>query len=249
MMKTKNNIPKVIHYFWFGRNPLPPLAEKCIASWKKYLPDYEIKEWNEDNFDVNSIAYTKQAYEAGKYAFVSDYARLKILYEQGGVYFDTDVEVIKSFDSILEVGAFMGLETTEDGSVAVASGLGMAAPAKLTAYKKLVESYEKDNFIDQKGRYNLETIVTRVTGLLKNDGFEAKNVIQKCGDIIIYPTEYFCPKNFATGKLSITENTYSIHWYDASWQPLSSRVYYAISRHLPTPLRRNLKSILKRLKG
>ena len=109
MDNLKIKIPKTIHYCWFGRNPLPSLAIKCIASWKKYLPDYEIKEWNEDNFDVNVIPYTREAYAAKKYAFVSDYARFKILYEEGGLYFDTDVEVIKPFDDIIARGAFMGV--------------------------------------------------------------------------------------------------------------------------------------------
>ena len=103
-------IPKIIHYCWFGRNPLPESAIKCINSWKKFFPDYEIKEWNEDNFDVNIIPYTKEAYEAKKYAFVSDYARFWILYHHGGLYFDTDVEVIKAMDDIIELGPFMGVE-------------------------------------------------------------------------------------------------------------------------------------------
>ena len=123
-------IPKIIHYCWFGRGPLPELAQKCIASWKKYLPDYEIKEWNEDNFDVNIIPYTAEAYKAKKYAFVSDYARFWILYKFGGIYFDTDVEVIRPIDDIVERGNFMGFETdpsltNDDASKAsVAPGLG-----------------------------------------------------------------------------------------------------------------------------
>ena len=104
-------IPKIIHYCWFGHNPLPPLALKCIASWKKYLPDYEIKEWNEENFDVNIIPYTREAYAAGKYAFVTDYARFWILYKYGGIYFDTDVEMIRPIDDIIAAGGFMGYET------------------------------------------------------------------------------------------------------------------------------------------
>ena len=248
-MRQQNSIPKVIHYFWFGRSPLPPLAEKCIASWKKHLPDYEIKEWNEDSFDVNSILYTKQAYEAGKYAFVSDYARLKVLHDEGGIYFDTDVEVIKSIDGILEEGAFMSLETTEDYKVAINPGNGIAAPVGLPIYKKLIESYENGTFIDENGRHNLATIVTRVTDLLEDDGFVAKNEIQKVGSVTIYPTEYFCPKNFNTGKVTITDKTYSIHWYDASWQPLSSRIFYAVARPLPAPIRKIMKSILKKIKS
>ena len=100
-------IPKIIHYCWFGRKPLPPLAVKCIESWKKYLPDYTIKEWNEDNFDINIVPYTREAYEVGKYAFVSDYARFYILYHHGGLYFDTDVEVIRPMDDLVGRGAFL----------------------------------------------------------------------------------------------------------------------------------------------
>ena len=121
-------IPKIIHYCWFGRNPLPESAQKCIASWRKFFPDYEIVEWNEDNFDVRSIPYTAQAYDAKKYAFVSDYARFKILYEHGGIYFDTDVEVIRPFDDILARGAFMGYEIDpKEGDITgyVAPGLGL----------------------------------------------------------------------------------------------------------------------------
>lgn len=127
-------IPKIIHYCWFGRNPLPELAQKCIASWKKYLPDYEIKEWNEDNFDVNIIPYTAEAYAQKKYAFVSDYARFWILHKYGGIYFDTDVEVIRPIDDIIARGNFMGFETdpnpakgdASEGSVAPGLGLGVA---------------------------------------------------------------------------------------------------------------------------
>lgn len=125
-------IPKIIHYCWFGRGSLPELAQKCIASWKKYLPDYEIKEWNEDNFDVNIIPYTAEAYAQKKYAFVSDYARFWILYKYGGIYFDTDVEVIRSIDDIIAKGNFMGFETNpnsqKSGDASEASvnpGLGM----------------------------------------------------------------------------------------------------------------------------
>lgn len=103
-------IPKVIHYCWFGGNPLPDSAKKCISSWRKYLPDYEIKEWNERNFDVKSIPYTREAYRLKKFAFVSDYARMWILYHYGGIYFDTDVEVIKPFNDIIQRGNFMGFE-------------------------------------------------------------------------------------------------------------------------------------------
>ena len=136
-------IPKVIHYCWFGGNPLPEFAIKCIDSWRKYMPDYEIKEWNESNFDVNIIPYTKEAYEAKKYAFVSDYARFWILYHYGGVYFDTDVEVIRPLDEIIERGAFMGCEIDGQdphyGDIAVNPGLGLAVKAGHQVYKAILE--------------------------------------------------------------------------------------------------------------
>lgn len=125
-------IPKIIHYCWFGRGPLPELAQKCIASWKKYLPDYEIKEWNEDNFDVNIIPYTAEAYQAKKYAFVSDYARFWIMYHYGGIYFDTDVEVIRPMDDIVANGNFMGFEVDPDGENTIGRGSVIAAGAVVT---------------------------------------------------------------------------------------------------------------------
>ena len=139
-------IPKIIHYCWFGHNPLPPLAIKCIASWKKHFPDYEIKEWNEDNFNVNSIPYTYEAYSVGKYAFVSDYARFWILYQYGGIYFDTDVEVIKNMDDIINAGPFMGCENMfipkNKNSIAdINPGLGFGAIPKMEIYKNILDYY------------------------------------------------------------------------------------------------------------
>ena len=123
-------IPKIIHYCWFGGNPLPPLAKKCIASWKKYLPDYEIRQWDESNYDVNKIPYIKEAYAAKKFAFVSDYARFDILYNYGGIYFDTDVEIISPLDCIISAGSFMGCENkatpgATPNKLGVAPGLGL----------------------------------------------------------------------------------------------------------------------------
>ena len=142
-------IPKVIHYCWFGRNPLPSLAIKCIESWRKYLPDYEIKEWNEDNFDVNIIPYTQEAYQVGKYAFVSDYARFWILYKYGGLYFDTDVEVIKPMDDIIARGPFMGCEKdVSDTSVAsVAPGLGLGVNPGRGPWVEPRGGRYKENFV------------------------------------------------------------------------------------------------------
>ena len=212
-------IPKIIHYCWFGRNPLPESAQKCIASWRKFLPDYEIKEWNEDNFDVNIIPYTQQAYEAKKYAFVSDYARFWILYHYGGLYFDTDVEVIKPMDDIIERGAFMGIEVPgQNGKLPmVAPGLGLGTEAKTSFYKAALEKYKDLQFLNEDGTLNEKTIVSYNTELLTKYGLRPTNDVQLVGEIWIYPVDYFNPFNDLTGKLKVTENTRSIHWYSKTW--------------------------------
>lgn len=214
-------IPKVIHYCWFGRNPLPPLALECIASWKKYFPDYEIKEWNEDNFDVNIIPYTKEAYELKKYAFVSDYARFWILYHEGGVYFDTDVEVIRPMDDILLKGAFMGFERDPDkwGKGFVAPGLGLAVEKEHHIIKSLLERYENLKFVLPDGSLNIkQTIVSYTTEVLVNCGLKQIPGIQELAGFTIYPAEYFAPIHFITRRLNVTSNTRTIHRYMASWK-------------------------------
>lgn len=217
--QSDNKIPKVIHYCWFGRNPLPPLAIKCIESWKKYLPDYEIKEWNEDNFDINIIPYTKEAYSAKKYAFVSDYARFWILYNYGGIYFDTDVEVIKPMDDIISRGAFMGCENgMSDTKVAnVAPGLGLGIEQGQDLYKEILDYYANLHFINKDGSLNMKTVVEYTTELLCTYGMKATNDIQQVAGVWIYPKEYFCPIDYETNKCVITSNTRSIHHFAASW--------------------------------
>jgi len=214
-------IPKTIHYCWFGRSPLPEKAIKCINSWRKFFPDYEIKEWNEDNFDVNSISYTAEAYGAGRYAFVSDYARFWILFNYGGVYFDTDVEVIKSIDDIIERGPFLGMENVWRYPT-VAPGLGMAAEAGHDIYKQAIDCYSKMHFSFEKGIVNHESIVPLTTRLLKEAGMQPNGDLQQVDGIWIYPKDYFNPLDSLTGRLHKTENTRSIHWYMASWQDASS---------------------------
>lgn len=214
-------IPKTIHYCWFGRNPLPDSAVKCINSWRKFFPDYEIKEWNEDNFDVNSIPYTAEAYEARKYAFVSDYARFWILYHHGGVYFDTDVEVIKPMDDILEKGPFMGIEV-ECGDrqhyPMVAPGLGIAVEAGHIVYKKMIDYYSRVHFMGSNGMLDHETVVPRTTRVLVESGLQPSNDLQEIAGIWIYPKDFFNPLDSLTGRIHKTNNTRSIHWYMASWQ-------------------------------
>lgn len=213
-------IPKVIHYCWFGRNPLPPMAVKCIESWKKYLPDYEIKEWNEDNFDVSLIPYTEEAYHLKKYAFVSDFARFWVLYNYGGIYLDVDVEVIKPIDDILARGPYMGLEkmdgTKYDGTIAVASGLGMASYPKLDFFGEVIRFYSNTHFISWRGRHS-STVVKLVTNLLVKKGTIHLDKISECCGIYIYPDEYFDPMNYYTREITITDNTRTIHRYAASW--------------------------------
>lgn len=213
-------IPKVIHYCWFGGSKLPSSAKKCIRSWKKYCPDFEIKEWNENNFDVNCCDYVKEAYKKKKWAFVSDFARFWILYNYGGVYFDTDVELLKPMDHILNAGPFMGCEDINY----IGPGLGIAAPAGLKLYKEIIDSYLTDHFVDRYGVINLETVVTRVTDILRNKGFSGKNKIEIVDGIYIYPTEYFCPLNLKTREINITCNTYAIHHYTASWYSSLDRI-------------------------
>lgn len=207
-------IPKKIHYCWFGGNPLPLLAQKCIESWRINLPDYEIIEWNETNYNVHKIPYISQAYEAKKYAFVSDYARVDILNEYGGVYFDTDVEVLKDMSPILDKGPFLGLEAPG----AIANGLGMATEKGDAILEEILNSYRNENFVNPDGSFNLKTVVTRVSDIFKKYGFTNEGArIQNVANYSIYPPEYFSPKNVVTGIIRITENTYTIHHYDASW--------------------------------
>lgn len=224
---SKLKIPKVIHYCWFGRNPLPDFAKKCIDSWRKYFPDYEIKEWNEDNFDVNSIPYTREAYEAKKYAFVSDYARFKILYEEGGLYFDTDVEVIKPMDDIVENGPFMGIEKSlatnnsyASGKMGVAPGLGLGAPQGLELYREILDYYKSKSYLNE-----TQTVVGNTTDILRKYGFVDKNEIQSVADLTIYPADVFCPMDSTTGLIEITENSRTIHHYTASWRDKSTFLY------------------------
>lgn len=219
-------IPKVIHYCWFGRNPLPESAVKCINSWRKFMPNYEIKEWNEDNFDVNAIPYTAEAYQAKKYAFVSDYARFWILYRYGGVYFDTDVEVIKPLEDLLERGAFMGAEelckiSPENlvGYPMINPGLGIAVEKNHSFYKRLVDYYSSIHFLDQNGGFNpRDTVVVHTTNLLVENGLQKTDQLQQVAGIWIYPNDYFNPLDDLTGRLMKTANTRSIHWYARTWQ-------------------------------
>lgn len=202
-------IPKTIHYCWFGRGEKPKLAKKCIESWKKFCPDYEIIEWNEDNFDVNMNAYTKMCYEQKKYAFLSDYVRLLAINDYGGLYFDTDVEVIKSFDNLLGYKAFYGFENDEY----VASGLGFGSERNHVVIKELIKEYDflLDGENGTRGCPRLNTSALVKLGLAQNG--KRQNIF----GAEILPSDYLNPYDDPTGRLNKTTNTYSIHWYGKSW--------------------------------
>ena len=211
-------IPKTIHYCWFGRGELTPLAKKCIASWRHFFPDYEIKEWNEDNFDVNCIPYTADAYKAGKYAFVSDYARFWVLYHFGGVYFDTDVEVIQPMDDVIETGAFMGFEQLGE-CPAVNPGLGLATEPESPLYQAVLDRFERMSFLTENGSLNPYSMIPMVTDLLKERGLTGNGAIEQVSGVNIYPPDWFNPFDDATGRLRKTDNTRTIHWFAKSWMP------------------------------
>lgn len=220
------SIPKIIHYCWFGGKPLPKDAVKCIESWKRFFPDYEIRRWDESNFDVNVIPYTQQAYSIGKYAFVSDYARMWVLHKYGGVYFDTDVEVIKSFDEILAKGGFMGFETPEF----VAPGLGMALEAGSIIASEVMEVFGRTQFLLPDKSFNPKGIVPITTFVLKEHGLVTGANMQKIEGVNIYPMDWFNPLDAATGRLKVTRNTLSIHWYMKSWMDNQSVLRKFVAR-------------------
>lgn len=215
-------IPKIIHYCWFGGNPKPKMAEKCIESWKKYCPGWQIIEWNEDNFDVNRNGYTKMCIEQRKYAFLSDYVRLFVVAEHGGVYFDTDVEVIKSLEPLLENEAFFGFETPEY----VASGLGFGSVAHGTVVEAMLREY--DILLD--GTKGIIGCPRLNTAALEKLGLVRDGSLQMVAGAKILPIEYLNPYESNTGRLKKTKNSYSIHWYSASWMSLKKRLRAAITK-------------------
>lgn len=202
-------IPKVIHYCWFGGGKLPDAAIRCIESWKKHCPDYRIVKWDETNFDIGCNRYAKDAYAAKKWSLVTDVARLKILYEHGGIYLDTDVEIIRPLDSLLKNRAFMGIEST--GWINTGSGYG--AEKGLPILKELLDEFNTAAFSPEN-----PAIFSIMDSVMRRKGYVFNNQIQQIDHVTIYPMDYFAPINLTTRKLKITKNTYSIHHYTGSWQ-------------------------------
>ena len=206
-------IPKKIHYCWFGRGPMPPMALKCIESWHRFMPDYEYMMWNEDNFDVNSVPYVKEAYEARKFAFVSDYVRLYALYTEGGIYMDTDVEVLKPYDDLLFLSGFIGFE----GSKHIPVGTGTIASIPHGEWvKEQMSAYEGIHFVKSDGSLDLTTNPLRISAIMKAEGFIQNGQEQDYKDMHVFPVDYFCPRQ-TTGEYLLTENTYCDHHFMGSW--------------------------------
>lgn len=207
-------IPKKIHYCWFGGNPLPDDAKKCIESWKKYCPDYEIIEWNESNYDLEKNRYVKYTYENKKYAFLTDYVRLDIIYNEGGIYLDTDVELVKPLDDLLDSKGYIGMEQVGT----INTGQGFGAVKNHPFVKENKDFYENYEFLDESGNFNKIICVPVTTSILEKKGLKKENSIQHVYDMDIYPVEYFCPLIMGTNKLKITKNTYSIHHFAGTWK-------------------------------
>lgn len=213
-------IPKIIHYCWFGRGEMPELARKCIESWKKVLPEYEIKEWNEENFDLDVYPYAREAYDNKKFAFVSDVARLYALHTEGGIYMDTDVEVLRPLDSFLHHVAFSGYETTKMLSTGI-----IGSEKDGIWVKKNLDYYKDKHFVNDDGSFNIVTNVTTITNYMKSLGLNQDNSYQDFyGLITIYPKDFFSPKSQDDGIIYLTENTVTIHHYAQSWESKTHRV-------------------------
>lgn len=205
-------IPKKIHYCWFGRGEKPKLAQNCIASWGKFCPGYQIIEWNEDNFDIPAHPYAKSCYELKKWAFLSDYVRLVVVEQHGGIYFDTDVELLRTPDFLLDNEAFYGFENNTN----IATGLGFGAEAHHSTIQSMVEQYRKLQ-PDAEGVYPCVVCPQLNTQALLPFGLKLNGQRQTVGGAEIYPVEYFNPYESTTGRLHKTKNTVSVHWYSGSW--------------------------------
>ena len=222
-------IPKMIHYCWFGKNPMPETVEKCIQSWKIYCPDYKIILWNETKFNVNVHPYMFEAYQAKKWAFVSDLARLLIVYEHGGIYLDTDVELLKSLDIVRKNTFFFAIEKNRNSisgedTIHIATGLGFGAESGNIVLKSLISEYDNVHFKLADGSVDKTPCPVRNSNALKKYGYRGNDELLQFFGGTIYPSEYFCPTEYSSKKTHFTDNTISIHHYDASWKSPKERM-------------------------
>jgi mannosyltransferase OCH1-like enzyme len=219
-------VPKIIHYCWFGGKDFPPLALKCMKSWKNYCADYEIWEWNEHNFDINCNRYVQEAFQKKKWAFVTDYVRLKVLLDYGGIYMDTDVELVKPLDEFLCLPAFSGFESDKQ----IPTGLIGAMPRNRWI-GQLLTDYKERAFIAPDGSYDLTTNVLRITQITKHlYDIKLNNTRQDFPHFSIFPVDWFCAKSHRTGKINRTENTYAIHHFSGSWMTSSQKLKLYLTR-------------------
>ena len=240
-MEESKLIPKIIHYCWFGKNKKSSIIKKCIKSWKKYCPDYKIIEWNEDNFDISSNEWCKSAYEAKKWAFVTDYVRLKVLKDYGGIYMDTDVEVLKPFNPLLDAKCLLGMEEKEY----VATSF-MAFEKGHSLVKEFIDLYKNISFYDQNGQIIAGTNVEKLTKMLLKKGFVQQNYYQELeSGIRIYPKEYFSPYDYINCCYEITENSYCVHHFAVSWMPKSEQLKKVIKKRLVKVLGKNKMNMLR----
>ncbi|MFP2504161.1 glycosyltransferase family 32 protein [Buttiauxella gaviniae] len=239
-------IPKKIHYCWFGRGQMPELAINCLESWKKNLPDYEIVVWNEDSFDINSNRYVKEAYESKKFAFVTDYVRLYALYNHGGIYMDTDVEVLKSLDKFLVHGAFTGCE---DDMMCVTGT--MASVKGHSWIEKLLSGYDDRSFILPDGSFDRTPNTKVITDLTISEyGWKPQNILQALkDDLYIYPFDVFCAKQWRTGNVTITKDTHTVHHFSASWHSKTDKFKHKIRLLIGPKAAGFIINIMKKLKG
>lgn len=206
-------IPKRIHYMWLGKKPIPGRLQKCIDSWKRYCPDYEIIRWDESNYDISKCNYTKQAYEAGAYGFVPDYARLDILYQYGGIYMDTDVEVIRSLDDMLYQRAFCGVEKWQTINFGGCSG----AVKEHSAIGEFLDERKNLSFYNEDGSQNRNTCGFYDTSIAISNGYQIDGTTQNILDMNIYAFDYFHPYDYISMNANITDHTYSVHWFNGGW--------------------------------
>lgn len=216
-------IPKKIHYCWFGRGNMPELAQKCVESWKKHLPEYEIKEWNEDNFDLDMYPYVREAYDNRKFAFVTDVVRLHALYNEGGIYMDTDVEVLKPLDFLLQFEAVSGFES----DTLIPTGL-MACQKGHALFYEMLHEYDNLHFVKSDGKFDYTTNVERITKTCLKYGLVLNNTQQTVKGFTLLPKDYLCPKSHDDGNLYITKNSLTIHHFSGSWIPKHRRVIRSI---------------------
>jgi len=208
-------IPKTIHYCWFGHNPKPKLARKCLDSWRKHCKGWKFVEWNEDNYDIAAAPlYVRQAYEAGKWAFVSDYVRLQVVYEKGGVYLDSDVEILKPLDPLLRYDAYFGFENSQW----INTGLGFGAVAGAPILREMMGRYENIAFVKPDGSFDLTPCPVINTEAFLHRGMRRDNTFQVLeGNVALLPTELLNPFSYVTRTLKKTDDAYSIHWVSATW--------------------------------